>query len=253
MIKDVVSIGDKLELIEQNRNNESNNMYVSQLLDFIEENKACISMPIKKGHIIPLSVGETYIIYCYTNKGLYQCSATIKERFKIKNMFVLIIEFQSVLEKIQRRQYYRIDCILDVKYHLVSEEEEQLINKIVKNKYIDSEEKQADIDKLDEFKQVWHEGTITDLSGGGARFNSGNPHVKDENIKLSLVLDSDMNGKQLLIPCKVISSTKLTNRNGFFEHRVKFTDIPKDDRETIIKFIFAEERRQRKRERGIGL
>jgi hypothetical protein len=83
MIKDVVSIGDKLEILKLNAKEselKSNIVYASQLLDFIDNNKACIAMPIKKGHIIPLPIGEKYIIYCYTVKGLFQCNAIVKDR-----------------------------------------------------------------------------------------------------------------------------------------------------------------------------
>lgn len=252
MIKDVVSIGDKLEIISLNsKHNElmSDHVYVSQLLDFVDNNKAVLSMPIKKGHIIPLPVGEKYIIYFYSSKGLFQCNVIITDRYKLKNIYVVVVEFLSELEKIQRRQYYRIDCLMDIIYHVVTEKEIKLTYKIVRNEYETSDEKQTDIETLEEYKKIWYEGTITDLSGGGARFYSSNLHQQGETIQLSL--DINIKGKKLIIPCNIISSVKMTNRQGYFEHRVMFTDISRDDREMVIKYIFAEERRQRKRENGL--
>lgn len=249
LIKGVVSIGDKLEITNLNtRLNERSSSYVSQLLDFIDNNKACISMPIKKGQIIPLPIGEKYYLYCYTNKGLFQCKVEITDRYKIKNIYVLVIEFLSELEKVQRRQYYRIDCLMDILYHIVSEKENQLLYKIVLNNYKNGEEKQTDLDKLDEYRKVWYEGTVTDISGGGARFISTHLHQQGETINLLLDLGLE---KKLNITCTIISSISMQNRTGSYENRVKYSDISKDDRETIIKFIFAEERRQRKREKGL--
>lgn len=249
MIKGVVSIGDKLEITKINSNlNEYSSTYVSQLLDFIDDNKACISMPIKKGQIIPLPVSEKYFLYCYTNKGLFQCKVEITDRYKIKNIYVLIVEFLSELEKVQRRQYYRIDCLIDTIYHVVTENENQLVYKIVSNSYTKAEEKQADLEKLEEIRKIWYEGTITDISGGGARFISSHNHEQGETINILLDLNLD---KKLNITCTIISSINMQNIKDCYENRVKFSEISKDDRETIIKFIFAEERRQRKREKGL--
>ncbi|MDF2472629.1 MAG: hypothetical protein K0R21_411 [Anaerocolumna sp.] len=254
MIKDVVSIGDKLEIISINSKHSdlmSNHVYISQMLDFIDNNKAVISMPIKKGHIIPLPIGEKYILYFYTDKGLFQCNVIVSDRYKLKNIYVLVVEFLSDLEKIQRRQYYRIDCLMDTIYHVITEKEQKLTYKIIKNEYENNEDKQTDIETLEEYKKIWYEGTITDLSGGGARFYSSNLHQPGETILLSLDLGTNSKGKKLMIPSSIISSIKMTNRQGYFEHRIMFTNISRDDREMVIKFIFAEERRQRKREKGL--
>ena len=48
---------------------------------------------------------------------------------------------------------------------------------------------------------------------------------------------------------KVLSSQKLENRENTYEHRVQYVDIDADVREEIIKYIFEEERKHRKRER----
>jgi len=66
---------------------------------------------------------------------------------------------------------------------------------------------------------------------------------------LSITLNTNAENKK--IPSKIIISAKMLNRVGFYEHRVQFTDINREDREAVIKFIFAEERRQRKREKGL--
>ncbi len=252
MIKDIVAIGDKLELRRLNSEDATSGrgkMYISQLLDLVDNDKAIIAMPIERSHIVPLSVGEKYTISFYTGKGPYQCNAVILNRYKVKHIYVLEVQFTSELEKNQRRQYFRLNCIVDVLYHVITREEEILEKKINNTAYIDEEEKDKDYESLEALKKIWYEGTITDLSGGGAKFVSNQAHEPGEDIILSITLNTNAENKK--IPSKIIISSKMLNRVGFYEHRVQFTDINREDREAVIKFIFAEERRQRKREKGL--
>lgn len=252
MIRDIAAIGDKLELKPLNLDNTTSSrskVYVSQLLDLIDNDKAIIAMPIEKGHIVPLSVGEKHTVSFYTSKGLYQCNAIILNRYKIKHIYVLEVQFISEIVKNQRRQYFRLDCLVDVLYHVITEAELKVEKKISNTTYIDEEEKNRDYDNLEALRKIWYEGTITDLSGGGAKFVSNRLHESGENVIISISLSMKAENKK--IPAKIIASIKMLNRAGFYEHRVQFTDIMKEDREAVIKFIFAEERRQRKREKGL--
>ena len=61
-----------------------------------------------------------------------------------------------------------------------------------------------------------------------------------------------MNGgehKKYEVICKVISAMELENRQGTYEHRVRFYDIDPMAREEIIKYIFEEERKSRQKKR----
>ena len=58
----VVEIGDRISMIQIERHNVkvSDKTYVSQLLDFVEDDKAIISVPMENGRIVPLSIGTKY-------------------------------------------------------------------------------------------------------------------------------------------------------------------------------------------------
>ena len=47
----------------------------------------------------------------------------------------------------------------------------------------------------------------------------------------------------------MLSSVKQEGRRDSYEHRVQYVDIETEVREEIIKYIFEEERKHRKRER----
>jgi c-di-GMP-binding flagellar brake protein YcgR len=253
MVSDVVSIGDKLELKSlsfSTKKIENEKIYKSQVLDFIDDDTASILMPIEGGRVIPLTVGEKYSLCFFTKKGLYQCKSIITDRARINNVYVLTVQFTSELEKFQRRQFYRLEYLLEIKYCLVSDMEISIINKLQNENFKDEEEKQNYLNTLETFRKEWLSGTILDISGGGARFVSGHNHEYGNMLQISLEFDNELGEKTFYIQALIISSTKMINRQGFYEHRVQFIDILKEEREAIIKFIFEEERRQRKREKG---
>lgn len=253
MVSDVVSIGDKLDLKALNfstKKIDSEKIYKSQVLDFISEDTASILMPIEGGRIIPLTVGDRYNLCFYTKKGLYQCKAVITDRGRINNVYVLTVQFTSELEKFQRRQYYRLEYLLEFRYRLISDMEISIMNKLHSKNFSNEEEEQGYINTLETLQTDWISGTILDISGGGARFVSGHNHEHGNMLLMLLEFNNGLGAKKFEIEALIISSNKMVNRQGFYEHRVQFKDIIREDREAIIKFIFEEERRQRKREKG---
>jgi c-di-GMP-binding flagellar brake protein YcgR len=253
MVSDIVSIGDKLELKSirfSDKKIENEKVYKSQLLDFISEDTASILMPIEGGRVIPLTIGDKYSLCFYTKNGLYQCKSVITDRAKINNVFVLTVQFISELEKFQRRQYYRLEYLLEFKYSIITDMEISIMNKLRNDNVENEEEKQGFLDTLEAMKKEILSGTILDISGGGARFVSGHDHEYGNMIRMSLDFDNGLGAKSFRIHAIIISSNKMINRQGFYEHRVQFIDMTKEERETIIKFIFEEERRQRKKEKG---
>ncbi len=253
MVSDIVSIGDKLELkplsfSEKGFKNEKT--YKSQVLDFISEDTASVLMPIEGGRIIPLRVGDKYSLCFFTKKGLYQCKSVITDRTHMNNIYVLTVRFTSELEKFQRRRYYRLEYLLEFKYCIISDLEISIMTRLRNNNYRDEEEKQNYINTLEALEREWLSGTILDISGGGARFVSDCEHERGNMMQISIEFDNESGTRSFHIQAMIISSNKMINRQGF-EHRVQFIDILKEERESIIKFIFEEERRRRKREKGL--
>lgn len=224
----ILTIGDKIELHHCNNRIGAvtkPTIYMSQLLDLQGGNKASIAMPIQKGRVVLLNVGETYSLCFYTKLGLYQCKAIVKERFRNQNLFIANVEFTSELEKNQRRQYYRLECLIDFKYGMVLEEGQDPKN--------------------------WNSGVITDISGGGIRFHS-QKQQQAELLMTSFSLFTAQGLKNFKIMTKIISCQPTTNRNAKFEYRVEFINIKKEDREIIVRYIFEEERKRRRKERGLN-
>lgn len=248
MLRDIVVIGDKIEINKTNsRGHEPENTkrYVSQLLDYVDTDVINIAMPIDGGKIIPLEVGESYNLCFYASKGLFQCTCNIINRTKEDNIYTAVAQITSELEKIQRRQFYRMECLLDVEYRIISREESLLKDSLKKNQV--NQALKVEIEKkLKSYDKDYLKASITDLSGGGARFTSDISLQKEDKlvIKLALIISGII--KNYSIGAEVISSTKLLNRIGKYENRVEFRDIGKKEREEIIKYIFEQERQKRR-------
>lgn len=241
MLSKYVKLGDKLELETIDNSKGRNELsekknYRSQVYDIVSEDQIKIAMPMEQGKVILLPVDGEYNICFYTQTGLYQCLARVIDRYKSDNIFVLVMELTTDIRKYQRREYYRLNCVLDMKARGVS----------------DSENEKGPTEQVHflDTDLTFSNGTMVDISGGGARFISKDRYPKGSNIQFAFSLF--VNGKltEYKLLGRVLYSEELESRAGSYEHRIQFINIMNDERESIIKFIFEEERKIRRREKG---
>lgn len=241
----VIAIGDKVDIrvVSEIENAEHTgvmpHVYKSQVLDFFDNGEIEISMPSEGGKIILLHLGLRYEFIFYSNGGLYRCYGQILERYKTDNQYMLRIAFNTQLSKIQRREYYRLSCVMDTTFYEISEEmamtkKTDEIEQIIRSEvgYTDNEKK----------------GAILDISGGGVRFVSEENLEVDSYLLMYICLGTDSSALEYPIVSRVIRSSKVENAVPIkYEHRVEFLLKDSKVRENIIRFIFTEERKSRKR------
>lgn len=239
MISKFIEPGNKIEIqmVEQkNLNQESPKVYISQIQDILSENQMEIVMPMEQTKLILLPVDKEYNLVIYASGTLFQCFAKVIDRYKSNNIFLLAVELTSNLRKYQRREYYRFSCALEMNSRNLEEEEIRAI-----------EEKDPHSNLIPGLPLK--RSVIVDISGGGLRFLSSHPYEPGSMIYISYNLFAGGSMKEYELVGKVLSSQKVEDRKGSFEHRVKYVDIDVDVREEIIKYIFEEERKHRKKER----
>ena len=222
MITKRLSIGQKVELTKYTgkmKEMAGARTLVSQLLDEKEENKLVIAMPMEGGKMVLLDVGKRYNMFFYTTAGLYYCIAQVSGRYRSGQVYMLEMDCASEIEKFQRRQFFRLNCIVDMDYRMIGQS---------------SEEKKV--------------ATIIDISGGGIRFNAEEGFEPGEELLVGFALTIGGRLEKFSIRVRVIASTRLPNREKTYENRVEFLDINEIDREAIVKYVFEEERRRRKKE-----
>ena len=231
------AIGDRIELMHIKSaigRKVSDKKYGSQLLDFDGDRTAKIAMPISEGKVIPLEIDDDYNLCFFTNSGLYQCTAQIKKRYTENRMYVMDVIFLTPLKKFQRRKFYRLDCLFPIRYRIVPKEQFEKKN-----------EAEQDNEK-DEI--LWEEGTISDLSGGGIRFHGNVECKKGDFVEIVLPLSLQSGIIPLSLYMKVVSCVHFEGSRVAYETRGEFLNINEKERETVIKYVFEEQRRRMRKE-----
>ncbi len=240
MLTRYVKPGEKVELQTMERSIlgsvSDKKAYTSKVYDVISDEQIEILMPMEKTKLILLPVDGEYDVCFYTKQGLFQCYVRIIDRYKSDNTFILLCEPTSNLRKYQRREYYRFSCILNMDSRELVEEE---------------------LEAMEKNELVFQPGlplqksVIVDISGGGVRFVSNYRYEKETIIYLTYKLMIAGKEKIYEIAGKILASKPIENRPGEFEHRLQYMNINNMEREEIIRYIFEEERKNRRKENGM--
>ncbi|MDF2540098.1 MAG: hypothetical protein K0S76_3119 [Herbinix sp.] len=251
MLSEVLTLGDKIDIKPLDRSGKpvhNARTFVSQLIDFVDFDVINIAAPIVHSKALILPAGENFNLCFYSAKGLYQCKSVVLSNHKENNTIVSMVRITTNLEKVQRRQYFRLECIHDIEYRVITKEEEILERKLKTEDFRNTDERAECRKRLNQFDKEWLRAAITDISGGGARFNSALQHSQGDKVRIKFVFLSGNETKRLLLGADIISSNRILNRTDAYENRVEFKDIMQKDREDLIKYIFEQERKRRKKE-----
>lgn len=253
MANEVIQIGNKIELRAISRRStvdpaEEPEVYISQFLQWSDRNVAVIAMPFYQNHLVPLRVEDTFELRFFTKGGLYRCRATVIKRSKASNnIAVAEVKFISALEKYQRRQFYRMNCIIPLSYCVLTEYQRELYRE--KKNCISQEQLSIVEKKLEQENMELLKGTILDISGGGIRFNSPAQQNTGDILLLRPALPETLRKKIPFLFGRIISSKRIPNKEpATYDNRVEFVEISHGEQEQIITYIFKEERDKRKRE-----
>ena len=237
MLSKFIVEGNKVELRPIGRmsgaRSEQVRVYQSMIHNILSEDTMEITMPMEKTKLILLPVDSEFDLVFYGTGSLYQCCARIIDRYKSNNVYLLVVELTSNLRKYQRREYYRFSCAMEMCARTLEEEEVQAI------------EQRAPYELTPGLPLK--QSVIVDISGGGLRFMSSQRYETGSLIYCSYHLYRETERKKYEVIGKVLDSRELENRPGSFEHRVQYYNIDPNTREEIIKYIFDEERKHRRR------
>lgn len=235
-----IGIGDKLELekidtglLEASRKGPV--IYVSQVLDEAPEGDLYVSMPIQGGKVIPLNVGEEFYATFYTKSGMLRCQVQVTGRYKKEALYLLKLAFMTELEKVQRREYYRLSCHLPLMYRIIGEEERKLLEDDVP---YDEEEMVMD----------WQNGEILDLSGGGIRFVTPLQIPKHTLLQVRFDISLGESAEVMYAYAVLLRAERSPNNSAIYDSRIKFWRMDRVSREKIVRFIFETQRKKRSRE-----
>lgn len=240
MIEKFISPGDKLEMksttdVKLPDGTQGVRLYKSTVYDVLEDGKIEIVMPMEQSKLVLLPVDGEYEVCFFSHGGMYRANVRILNRDKINNTYVLITEMITNLHKFQRREYYRFNCIIEMQERELNRTEAEAAGKNLT--YLISE---ADMNR----------GVIVDISGGGLRFVSRTPFREGSTLYMKYMLKIGEKEREFKMVARVLSSEEIPNRTNEYQNRVKFLYLDTTTREEIIKYIFNEERKNRKNGKG---
>ena len=214
--------------------------YPSRVFDISKDGTLELEMPTREGKLVLLPMNIRYEFIFFIDNGMYKAQGTVTDRFKRQNFFLLHAKVTSEFVKFQRRQYYRLNCFIPVAFQGMDDrvEDLELMTDIL------------DFSKTEEAaKFPSARGDALDISGGGMRMVS-DTCTRDANFFL-LQFYIDIQGKRSMVEliAKKIALDKLEDSSKY-SYRFKFIFKDSKLQEDIIRFIFEEERRLRKKEQG---
>lgn len=209
-------IGKKIIIKKDSKKRDER--YTSQILDIIDDNTYIISGPIKKKNIVAFHVDETIeISYVVEDKGRFYFKAKIMERV-FEDIYTLKVFRITAINKLQERNFYRLNISLD----------------IIKSCY---KKTQLGIKTIDE------ECKSVDLSGGGIQLRCNYLHSIGDSVNVLLTIDNF----KIALDGEVVR----INSNDTYGYKyligIKFINITSKDRDEIVRYIFDEQRRLRKK------
>ena len=239
MLTDYISPGNRVELkatgkIWMDDDSRTKHIYMSKIMDVTSDDRIEVLMPFEHGKIVLLPVDGEYNMCFYSTKGLFQCYAKIVDRYRSDNIYILVMDLTSELSKLQRREYYRFSCALELNSRLCSKEE---LEAFENNRRF-----------LVNAGAALNKSVVVDISGGGLRFVANFRYDEGSTIYCSYRLPGTVNEKVYEMICNVLKVQELESRPGLFEHRIQYIYIDENSREDIIHFIFEEERKIRKKQ-----
>lgn len=238
MISNFINPGDKVDINFLHQNNGKT--YKSSVFDFLDGNEIEITMPTDEGRMIMFQVGVECQFYFYTARGLYTCEAVIRQRYKKDNFYLLAAEIKTGLKKYQRREFYRLEIALDFSYYKISNEvaelesTEDLFEEIANPEYI-------------EHKKL---ARTQDLSGGGSKFTTTEPLEVGEKLLIVIRLSNDKIDHMFYLVSEVIACDPIEKVQDRWSVRGKWIFKNVKDMDLIIRYVFEEDRKIRKKESG---
>ena len=207
-----LEINQKLEIEVLSGSYQGN--YLSKVADFRDEG-IIITGLYREGAPLPIRLNQAVNVYYTTDRAAYKFKSKISKRTN-KPIPLLLIEPSDSVKRIQRRDYFRLDVTGKIDVYKMIEDKS--------------------------YPKKVSAARLLDISGGGIQMQLKKKFEKGEEILLSL--------KNILAPKAFIKSkiVRVHKENDeFYNYGVQFEKIEDEQREEIIQWIFAYQRKSRKK------
>lgn len=236
MVEKVIGIGNKVEIERINPDTNEKRLYKSQVFEIMDNDDIRIAMPFEGNKLVLLALNVRYKMYFYTPSGLFECMGFVVDRFKSDNQYVAGVSLKTGLKKIQRREFYRLEKLIDIEYRLLSDEEAVCAGV----------EELASMEDAAILPPMYKKGVTVDLSGGGARLLLDSIYPIASFLSIKLKISVETGSSEFWAIGRIVMSEKVVGTTDQYINRVEFVRIRESRREKLIRYIFNEERHMRR-------
>ena len=214
--------------------------FVSKVFDVLDDGSLELDVPSVAGKLVLLPLNIRYEMVFSTKAGMRVGTLEIVSRYKRGQFYIMKAELIGELERFQRREYYRLECTLPG-YFLALNLDEKTILKLPSVHDL--------LQTNPDLRKSMGAVTILDLSGGGARFTS-KADMGDLPYALVQFTIMDGNSKINVELFGKILDNRYDRKNDLHMYRVKFLYRDSEWQDIIVKYIFEQQRKIRKKEQG---
>ena len=220
--------GDRLEM-RFKREEGVSKIYISQVYEY-EDNSIVVHTPISYGKYVVLPKSEPCSLLFFQDEGMLNFKAEVVNSYIKDNLTLTKLIFTSEAEKMQRREFFRFDCTLPIRFSVInsSPSEEALGTKAAS-----------------QTQQSLREGIIKDIGGGGLRFVTNAEIDIGDNVKCLLLLEREY----IVVIGKILQKHSFPKSPYKFQYRVIFIGILPEEKDKIVQYVFNQQRKMLVRQR----
>jgi c-di-GMP-binding flagellar brake protein YcgR len=199
-------VGDRFEIARDGEDG-----YITRVESTPGNSRLITTAPVKYGRVVLLPEGGGYTITRFSERGITRFKVAVEKNFKdgARNFMTLKIGLEG--KNTQRRSFFRFSTLLPFKFIIVDD---------------------ANTGELD--------GVMLDIGGGGLRFVTNELFEEGNKLKCFLAL----NGEYLIIISKALERRDIEDPMFLYQYRVVFVDLPPDEQERVVRFIYSEQRKK---------
>lgn len=190
---------------------DSDYRHLASRIEEITDDHLHISVPMRKGELLPLRVGQ-YLIINFIIKGHSYVFNTIIVNRRLNPLPILIIQKPTQISEIQRRQWVRVPAKLPLRFRASAHEKD------VKPS----------------------EGNSLDISGGGILFLTADAVEDGQIIELEINLP---NRTPVFCKAKILRTVEKASQIGQPNKVIlEYYEISEGHRDKIVNYIFEKQR-----------
>lgn len=209
--------------------------YVSSLHEILSDGTMVLTNPTVRARLVPLHKGEHYDGYFFLRDKIYVAEFTVEKPYMEGNVRVVRVRLTSDLKKYERRQFFRFETTVDIRYLLLTAANTAEFKEAVKKN---------NLLQMQGFK----DGTTLDISGGGIRFYSKEMIPESSMVIVHMEVEIDGQKKNHIFLGKVLYCERHRDKREIYIHRTQFVDYKQDVREELVQYIFKCQRDRLKKQ-----